>query len=173
MAESCSLWLLSNLAHFSSPGYYSTVLTTIHMAKSVLLQVKKDCPPDWEDSRCSTLPAWNGAINHSSGANEWDLLSGAREGKNRNTSYLIRKKSTDWQWLRDSPYPNGSRLYYSFGALQYTFRETVGHKTLLMFIWKTDCAFCSFKKYLLPVLAHWWCFYPLEGTWSHSLITWH
>lgn len=124
-------------------------------------------PPDREDNRCSTLPAWSGAINHSSAINEWDLLSGAREGKNRNTSYLIKRKSTDWQWLRGSFYSNGSRLYYSFGALLDIFRETVGNMTLLMFKWKTDCAFFPWQKYLLPILAHCCCFYPLEGTWSH------
>lgn len=77
------------------------VFAAIHMANSLLLQVKKDLrPPDREDNRCSTLPAWSEAINHSSAANEWDLLSGAWKGKkkkNRNTSYLIKKKSTDWQ----------------------------------------------------------------------------
>lgn len=45
--------------------------------------------------------------------------------ENRNTSYLIKRKSTDC--LRDSPYPNGSRLCYSVGALHDIFRETVGN----------------------------------------------
>lgn len=137
-----------------------------HQVWSVPLQAERTPrPPDREDNRCSTRPAWSAAINHSGAVNEWNLLGRARQGKSRNTSNLMKRKSTDWQWLRLSAYPNGSRLCYSFRALQDIHRAAVGNMTMLMFKWTTDCAFFTRQNYPSLTLAHCSCVCIL---WRHG-----